>query len=114
MASLSAVLAGDTCPILASAINVPRPTFSVQQGYRTGTRPGQHEDTVARIGYARVSTKNQNDDSQVDELNAHGVDKLFVDQRVSGEHASRPHLDALPSALAFSTSPSTQGRWYPS
>ena len=43
---------------------------------------------MAKIGYARVSTKGQNDDSQVDELTAYGVDKLFVDHGISGKHAS--------------------------
>lgn len=53
---------------------------------------------MAKVGYARVSTKSQNDDSQVDELTAYGVDKLFVDHGVSGKLASRPQLDA---ALAY-------------
>jgi DNA invertase Pin-like site-specific DNA recombinase len=53
---------------------------------------------MAKIGYARVSTKGQNDDSQVDELTAYGVDKLFVDHGVSGKHAARPELD---KALAY-------------
>lgn len=53
---------------------------------------------MAKIGYARVSTRGQNDDSQVDELTAYGCDKLFVDRGVSGKHASRPELD---KALAF-------------
>jgi len=53
---------------------------------------------MSKIGYARVSTKSQNDDSQVDELTAYGVDKLFVDKGVSGKHASRPELD---KALAY-------------
>ena len=53
---------------------------------------------MARIGYARVSTKGQNDDSQVDELTVYGVDKLFVDHGISGKHASRPELD---KALAY-------------
>ena len=53
---------------------------------------------MAKIGYARVSTKAQNDDSQVDELTAYGVDRLFVDRGVSGKHASRPELD---KALAY-------------
>jgi DNA invertase Pin-like site-specific DNA recombinase len=54
--------------------------------------------TMSRIGYARVSTKGQNDDSQVDELTAYGVDKLFADHGVSGKHASRPELG---KALAY-------------
>ena len=53
---------------------------------------------MAKIGYARVSTKGQCDDSQVDELNAYGVDKLFVDHGISGKHAARPELD---KALAY-------------
>ncbi len=48
---------------------------------------------MAKIGYARVSTKGQNDDSQVDDLNAYGCDKLFVDHGVSGKLAARPELD---------------------
>jgi len=47
---------------------------------------------MAKIGYARVSTRNQNDDSQVDELTAYGVDKLFTD-KASGKLASRPEFD---------------------
>jgi DNA invertase Pin-like site-specific DNA recombinase len=53
---------------------------------------------MAKIGYARVSTRGQNDDSQVDELKAYGVDKLFVDHGISGKHAARPELD---KALAY-------------
>jgi DNA invertase Pin-like site-specific DNA recombinase len=49
---------------------------------------------MAKIGYARVSTKGQNDDSQVDELTAYGVDKIFIDHGISGKHAARPQLDA--------------------
>lgn len=49
---------------------------------------------MAKIGYARVSTKSQNDDSQVDELNAYGCDRVFVDHGVSGKLAARPQLDA--------------------
>ncbi len=53
---------------------------------------------MSKIGYARVSTKGQNDDSQVDELTAYGCDKIFSDQGVSGKHAARPELD---KALAY-------------
>ena len=52
--------------------------------------------TVTLIGYARVSTRDQNDDSQIDELIAAGCDpdRLFIDHGVSGKLASRPQLDA--------------------
>ena len=51
---------------------------------------------MAKIGYARVSTRTQSDDSQIDELLAAGCDPdhLFTDKGVSGRHASRPELDA--------------------
>ncbi len=52
---------------------------------------------MARIGYARVSTRSQNDDSQVDDLTAYGCDKIFADT-ASGKHAARPELD---KALAY-------------
>jgi DNA invertase Pin-like site-specific DNA recombinase len=53
---------------------------------------------VSKIGYARVSTRGQNDDSQVDELTAYGCDRIFTDHGVSGKLAARPELDA---ALAY-------------
>jgi DNA invertase Pin-like site-specific DNA recombinase len=48
-----------------------------------------------RVGYARVSTNGQCDDSQIDELRSAGCTKLFVDKGVSGKHASRPELDKV-------------------
>ena len=52
---------------------------------------------MAKIGYARVSTRSQKDDSQVDDLTAYGCDKIFTD-KVSGKLAARPELD---KALAY-------------
>lgn len=49
--------------------------------------------TMANIGYARVSTHSQNEDSQVDELEAAGCEKVYVD-KASGKLARRPQLDA--------------------
>lgn len=53
------------------------------------------------IGYARVSTKNQDTDRQEQDLLAAGVrrDDLYVDHGVSGARASRPQFDEALSAL---------------
>src|SRR6266704_2214017 len=55
---------------------------------------------VATIGYARISMRSQNEDSQLDELIAAGCDPehLFVDRGVSGKLAKRPQWD---SCLAY-------------
>ena len=47
-----------------------------------------------KIGYARVSTVDQNTNSQRDALKAAGCDKVVTDQ-VSGASAKRPKLDKL-------------------
>jgi DNA invertase Pin-like site-specific DNA recombinase len=52
---------------------------------------------MGKIGYARVSTHAQREDSQVDELTAYGCDKIFTD-KVTGKLAERPELD---KALAY-------------
>ncbi len=51
-----------------------------------------------RFGYARVSTKEQNLDRQLDQLTAAGVDKIFSD-KISGAKESRPELDKLLDVL---------------
>jgi len=45
----------------------------------------------------RVSTRGQNDDSQVDDLTAYGCEKIFTDT-ASGKNTARPELDR---ALAY-------------
>ncbi len=51
---------------------------------------------MTRIGYGRVSTRDQNPDSQRDALLAAGCDPghLFIDLGVTGKLASRPQWDA--------------------
>jgi DNA invertase Pin-like site-specific DNA recombinase len=50
---------------------------------------------MASVGYARVSTPEQNGDLQHAALTAAGCDRIFTDQGVSGTRASRPELDKL-------------------
>jgi DNA invertase Pin-like site-specific DNA recombinase len=45
-----------------------------------------------KIGYGRVSTRDQNPDAQEDALREAGCDPVFVD-KASGKLASRPELD---------------------
>ncbi|WP_447587512.1 recombinase family protein [Microbacterium lacticum] len=52
---------------------------------------------MATIGYARVSTRDQNPDGQTDPLGAAGCDKIFV-EHASGTLAKRP---ALTEALRY-------------
>ena len=46
------------------------------------------------LGYARVSTKDQNLDLQLDALRLHGCKRFFTDT-VSGAKAKRPGLDEI-------------------
>ena len=79
----------DSRPV-AGAGSRARPTLRV-------ARPPGRGRMMAKIGYARVSTRSQNDDSQVDDLTAYGCEKIFTDT-ASGKHAARPELD---KALAY-------------
>lgn len=53
------------------------------------------------IGYARVSTRAQDSDRQVDDIISAGVraDDIYVDNGVSGGRASRPGFDRARTAL---------------
>lgn len=50
---------------------------------------------VASIGYARVSTMDQNADLQHAALKAAGCKRIFTDHGVSGTRAKRPELDKM-------------------
>lgn len=52
------------------------------------------------IGYARVSTDDQNVDLQVDALKRAGCERIFIDAGVSGSLISRPALNEALSAAA--------------
>ena len=45
------------------------------------------------VGYARVSTRDQNPASQVDALKASGCDRVFM-EKASGANRDRPELQA--------------------
>lgn len=47
---------------------------------------------MAKIGYARVSTKDQNLDSQIDALKEYGCERVFS-EKVSGKRYKRTELD---------------------
>jgi DNA invertase Pin-like site-specific DNA recombinase len=60
---------------------------------------GPHSDGPELVGYARVSTRSQKDDSQIADLTAAGCSRIFTDQGVSGKLAKRPELDACVAYL---------------
>jgi DNA invertase Pin-like site-specific DNA recombinase len=53
---------------------------------------------MAKIGYARVSTRSQKDDSQAGELTACGCGKIFTD-KAPGKNAERPELGKVLACL---------------
>jgi DNA invertase Pin-like site-specific DNA recombinase len=53
-----------------------------------------------KIGYARVSTIDQNLSLQRDSLSADGCDQIFTDEGISGSVGKPPGLDQALAALA--------------
>ena len=47
---------------------------------------------MSKIGYARVSTRDQNLARQIEKLHDAGVNKIFQ-EKLSGKNADRPQLD---------------------
>ena len=47
-----------------------------------------------KIGYARVSTEDQNIDRQIDKLKENGCEKIFI-EKISGTKRERPELNKL-------------------
>jgi DNA invertase Pin-like site-specific DNA recombinase len=60
------------------------------------------------IGYARVSTNDQNLDLQRDALEAAGCEKVFIDEGISGAKTERPGLG---QALAYARQGDTVVVW---
>jgi len=76
---------------------MPALAVPAQPALRVGRPPGRGR-VMAKIGYARVATRGQSDDSQVDDLTAYGCDKIFTDT-ASGKYAERPELDKALACL---------------
>lgn len=55
---------------------------------------------MTKIGYARISTNEQNLGLQLDALRAAGCVRIFRDEGISGASASRPALDDALAALS--------------
>lgn len=51
-----------------------------------------------KIGYARVSTQDQNLDRQVDQLNAEGCNKIYT-EKITGTRNDRPELNKMLEVL---------------
>jgi DNA invertase Pin-like site-specific DNA recombinase len=54
---------------------------------------------MAMIGYARVSTTDQNPEARAARLRAHGCIRVFADHGITGKLASRPQWDACRAFL---------------
>ncbi len=57
-----------------------------------------HRIETMKIGYARVSTQEQNLDLQIDALTAHGCEKIYQEHK-SGKNTERPELESCLKAL---------------
>lgn len=55
---------------------------------------------MARLGYARVSTAEQDTELQIRELEATGCERIYRDHGISGIKASRSELDRLLDRLS--------------
>ena len=53
-----------------------------------------------RIGYVRVSTKEQNEARQISSMEESGVEKIYIDKQ-SGKDLDRPGYQALKGALGL-------------
>ncbi|WP_065332289.1 recombinase family protein [Tritonibacter mobilis] len=71
-----------------------KPACSAQKFAHTQSMDDKHLKS-RKIGYVRVSDKDQTEALQLDALNTVGCDKVFVDHGVSGAKTKRDGLDQL-------------------
>lgn len=76
-------------PLGISPYNEKEITYNIQCIYKVG---------YMRIGYARVSTDDQNTSLQIDALKNVGCDQIF-EEKVSGKSKDRPELDVCLKVL---------------
>ena len=62
------------------------------------TTDREREGIAMRIGYARVSTLDQNLDRQIDNLREKGCEKIFM-EKITGTKSSRPEYNAMLNLL---------------
>ena len=82
-------------PATANTVTaMPTTTSATGSAPSVDTAPGDHtasreDGGERRLGYIRVSTREQNEARQVDALNQFGVDKVYMDKQ-SGKDFARP------------------------
>lgn len=73
--------------------------FRSDTGVMNAENAGQNTSDQAKIGYARVSTVDQNLDLQIRALEAAGCDVIFRDEGISAVAPERPAFSAALNAL---------------
>ncbi len=73
--------------------------FSRKQNQSVTLNETDERNDRVKLGYARVSTDEQNLNLQMDRLRADGCEEIFTDKGVSGAMTKRPGLDAALAKL---------------
>ena len=69
-------------------------TINVQFRSVCGTDRRKGDNLIMKIGYARVSTQDQNLDRQLDNLRAAGCERIF-NEKMTGTRSDRPELKTM-------------------